>query len=51
MQEMRSRLEKLLLSWFCFLNTFLEFSYAATSIEDALLASVKRMADRADFNE
>ena len=48
---MRSRLEKLLLGWFCFLYTLLEFSYAATSIKDALLASVKRMADRADFNE
>ena len=48
---MRSRLEKLLLGWFSFLNTLLEFRYAATSIEDALLASIKRMADRADFNE
>ncbi len=51
MREMRSRLEKLLLSWFCFLNTLLEFRYAATGIEDALLAGIKRMADRADFNE
>ena len=51
MREMRSLLVKLLLGWLSFLNTLLEFSDTSTCIEDALLAGVERVADRADFNE
>ena len=48
---MRSLLEKLLLGWLGLLNTLLELGDTSTGIEDALLAGIEGVADRADFNE
>jgi hypothetical protein len=33
------------------LETLFEFGYASTSVEDALLTGIERMAYGADFNE
>ena len=49
-RELRSLVGKLFV--FCgLLETLFELSNAATGIENSLLASVERVADRADFNE